>query len=100
MIVASGSPAVERIAVFLDGTWNTVNDNTKVWRLKALCALECQNDGLQQCLYYNPGVGTKYGEKIRGGILTNRARDNGDIRRGERAFTSAVAGWRDQLSTF
>src|SRR5262249_17219902 len=59
----------KRIAVFLDGTWNTVNDNTNVWRLKALCALESQDDGLQQCLYYNPGVGTKYGEKIRGGIL-------------------------------
>ena len=27
----------KRIAVFLDGTWNTVNDNTNVWRLKALC---------------------------------------------------------------
>ena len=31
-------PANKRLAVFLDGTWNTVNDNTNVWRLRALCA--------------------------------------------------------------
>lgn len=31
-------PKRKRIAVFLDGTWNTVGDNTNVWRLKALCA--------------------------------------------------------------
>ena len=24
----------KRVALFLDGTWNTVNDNTNVWRLK------------------------------------------------------------------
>ena len=27
-----------RIALFLDGTWNNVSDNTNVWRLKSLCA--------------------------------------------------------------
>src|SRR5262245_6192828 len=58
------TPAKKRIAVFLDGTWNTVNDNTNVWRLKALCAPESK-DGMQQCLYYNPGVGTKYEDERR-----------------------------------
>jgi uncharacterized protein (DUF2235 family) len=29
---------MKRIAIFLDGTWNTLNNNTNVWRLKSLCA--------------------------------------------------------------
>ena len=28
----------KRIALFLDGTWNNVRDNTNVWRLKSLCS--------------------------------------------------------------
>jgi hypothetical protein len=28
----------KRLAIFLDGTWNVVGDNTNVWRLKSLCA--------------------------------------------------------------
>jgi uncharacterized protein (DUF2235 family) len=31
-------PQKKRLAVFLDGTWNAVGDNTNVWRLKSLCA--------------------------------------------------------------
>ncbi|WP_316176324.1 DUF2235 domain-containing protein [Bradyrhizobium sp. SZCCHNRI1073] len=58
----------KRIAIFLDGTWNTVNDNTNVWRLRALCAPKGA-DGVDQAIYYNSGVGTRFGEKIRGGIL-------------------------------
>jgi uncharacterized protein (DUF2235 family) len=27
----------KRIALFLDGTWNVVSNNTNVWRLKSLC---------------------------------------------------------------
>jgi uncharacterized protein (DUF2235 family) len=34
---AAAAPSKKRIALFLDGTWNTVRDNTNVWRLKALC---------------------------------------------------------------
>jgi uncharacterized protein (DUF2235 family) len=40
----------KRLALFLDGTWNTVNDNTNVWRLKALCASR-STDGLAQSVY-------------------------------------------------
>jgi len=28
----------ERLALFLDGTWNSVDSNTNVWRMRALCA--------------------------------------------------------------
>ena len=58
----------KRIAMFLDGTWNTVSDNTNVWRLHALCAKKSA-DGLDQVLYYDEGVGTQLGERFRGGIF-------------------------------
>src|SRR6476646_610465 len=68
VLVPQATLVKKRVAIFLDGTWNTVNDNTNVWRLKALCASQ-SSDGLQQCAYYNSGLGTKFGEKIRGGML-------------------------------
>jgi uncharacterized protein (DUF2235 family) len=52
------------IALFLDGTWNTVTSNTNVWRLRSLC-----EDNYSQLVYYNAGVGTQYGEKLRGGMF-------------------------------
>jgi len=58
----------KRIAAFLDGTWNTVNDNTNVWRLKSLLAPRDGN-GLEQLSYYSTGVGTAFGERIRGGMF-------------------------------
>jgi uncharacterized protein (DUF2235 family) len=54
----------KRIALFLDGTWNTVEDNTNVWRMKSLCAVSPD-----QIAYYSIGVGTQYGEKIKGGMF-------------------------------
>ncbi len=66
--VATAPLDQKRIALFLDGTWNTVNDNTNVWRLKALCA-PISADGLVQCAYYNAGLGTRFGEKFRGGMF-------------------------------
>jgi uncharacterized protein (DUF2235 family) len=54
----------KRIALFLDGTWNTVEDNTNVWRMKALCAVSPD-----QIAYYSVGVGTQYGEKVKGGMF-------------------------------
>jgi uncharacterized protein (DUF2235 family) len=53
-----------RLALFLDGTWNTVNDNTNVYRLKSLCAHD-----LDQISYYSAGVGTQYGERLSGGMF-------------------------------
>jgi uncharacterized protein (DUF2235 family) len=64
----ASKPAKKRVAVFLDGTWNTTNDDTNVWRLKALCASK-SNDGLQQISFYSAGIGTKFGDKVRGGML-------------------------------
>ena len=60
--------AKKRITVFLDGTWNTVNDNTNVWRLKSLLA-SAGKDGLEQRAYYHRGVGTTYGSRARGGMF-------------------------------
>lgn len=53
-----------RVALFLDGTWNTTNDNTNVWRLKSLC-----RSSSEQKLYYSAGVGTQKGEKFTGGAF-------------------------------
>jgi uncharacterized protein (DUF2235 family) len=61
-------PPQKRLAVFLDGTWNTVNDNTNVWRLKSLLAPTDPN-GVDQLSYYGTGVGTTFGERLRGGMF-------------------------------
>lgn len=62
---------MKRIAIFLDGTWNTLNNNTNVWRLKSLSA----PDARDQVVYYSQGVGTRVGEKVRGGV-TGHGLDN------------------------
>jgi uncharacterized protein (DUF2235 family) len=54
---------MKRLAIFLDGTWNTLNNNTNVWRLKSLTA-----ETADQRVYYSQGVGTKRGESARGGV--------------------------------
>jgi uncharacterized protein (DUF2235 family) len=54
---------MKRLAIFLDGTWNTLNNNTNVWRLKSLTA-----ETVDLRVYYSQGVGTKRGESARGGI--------------------------------
>jgi uncharacterized protein (DUF2235 family) len=48
-------PSMKRLAVFLDGTWNAVGDNTNVWRMKSLCAVEDRH-GIKQLTYYDVGV--------------------------------------------
>ena len=55
---------MKRIAIFLDGTWNTLENNTNVWRLRSLCDPAAPN----QVVYYSKGVGTSFGEKVRGGV--------------------------------
>ena len=64
----AGPPMRKRIAVFLDGTWNTVNDNTNVWRLKSLLAPEGR-DSVEQLAYYSTGVGTTFGRRLIGGAI-------------------------------
>lgn len=41
----------KRIALFLDGTWNKVNSDTNVWRMKSLCTT-----GSDQVVYYSTQV--------------------------------------------
>lgn len=55
---------MKRLAIFLDGTWNTLGNNTNVWRLKSLCDPLAK----EQVVYYGQGVGTRFGEKARGGL--------------------------------
>lgn len=55
---------VKRIALFLDGTWNNVNDNTNVYRAKSLC-----NKSPEQLCYYSAGVGTQAGDHLAGGMF-------------------------------
>jgi uncharacterized protein (DUF2235 family) len=45
----------KRLAVFLDGTWNSVATNTNVWRMRSLCA-PAGKDGKPQLIYYSVGV--------------------------------------------
>ncbi|MDA9411814.1 DUF2235 domain-containing protein [Bradyrhizobium sp. CCBAU 45384] len=54
---------MKRLAIFLDGTWNTLNNNTNVWRLRSLTA-----ETADQRVYYSQGVGTRRGESARGGV--------------------------------
>jgi uncharacterized protein (DUF2235 family) len=54
----------KRIALFLDGTWNNVDDNTNVWRAKSLFKATPE-----QICYYSAGVGTTRGERLIGGMF-------------------------------
>jgi uncharacterized protein (DUF2235 family) len=64
---AISKPTQKRLAVFLDGTWNAVGDNTNVWRLRSLCA-PASTDGSPQLAYYEKGVsgflGGVFGEGV------------------------------------
>jgi uncharacterized protein (DUF2235 family) len=50
----------KRLSVFLDGTWNVVETNTNVWRMKSLCASR-GTDGVAQLFYYAKGVNGFWG---------------------------------------
>lgn len=45
----------KRLVLFLDGTWNSTDSNTNVWRMRALCAAQGR-DGKPQLVYYEIGV--------------------------------------------
>jgi uncharacterized protein (DUF2235 family) len=59
----------KRLAVFLDGTWNVVGDNTNVWRLRSLCA-PVGTDGSPQATYYEKGVNGFLGGVFGDGVDT------------------------------
>ncbi|MDN4982140.1 DUF2235 domain-containing protein [Bradyrhizobium sp. WYCCWR 13022] len=54
---------MNKLAIYLDGTFNTLNNNTNVWRLKSLTS-----ETPEQRVYYSQGVGTIRGEVVRGGV--------------------------------
>jgi uncharacterized protein (DUF2235 family) len=60
----------KRLALFLDGTWNEVESNTNVWRMKALCA-PTSTDGKSQLAYYEIGVNGVIGGSTGKGLDAN-----------------------------
>ena len=59
---------MKRLAVFFDGTWNRPSARTSVCRLHELTA-DRDPEGVAQLTWYRPGVGTRWGEWLRGGVL-------------------------------
>jgi uncharacterized protein (DUF2235 family) len=57
-----------RLVLCFDGTWNTDRSNTNVTRLYRKIA-DNQSGCGEQCRFYDEGVGTKWGERVRGGVL-------------------------------
>jgi uncharacterized protein (DUF2235 family) len=68
MSITTPSRKPKQLALFLDGTWNTVSDNTNIWRFRSLF-LPRNTEGREQRAYYSTGLGTKFGERIRGGMF-------------------------------
>lgn len=62
------NPPAKRLALFFDGTWNTPETNTNVWRLNLMLA-DTAADGLPQLKYYDEGVGTHWFDRISGGAF-------------------------------
>ena len=60
----------KRLALFLDGTWNAVDSNTNVWRMKALCA-PISTDGKSQLVFYEIGVNGVVGGSTGKGLDEN-----------------------------
>jgi uncharacterized protein (DUF2235 family) len=52
----------------MDGTTDTSEGNTNVWRARSLCAPHGTDD-LEQRVFYSVGVGTRMGEKARGEVF-------------------------------
>jgi uncharacterized protein (DUF2235 family) len=63
-------PENKKLAVFLDGTWNAVADNTNVWRMKSLCAT-ASSEGAPQLVYYDIGVNGFFGGMVGKGLSQN-----------------------------
>lgn len=59
--------AKERLIVLFDGTWNDPEDLTNVYQLSTM--LEEDDGEIHQRFFYEPGVGTATGDKLRGGLF-------------------------------
>lgn len=60
----------KRLAVYLDGTWNSVDSNTNVWRMRALTATKSKDDQ-PQLVYYSVGVNGVLGGMFGQGLDDN-----------------------------
>ncbi|WFU80764.1 DUF2235 domain-containing protein [Bradyrhizobium sp. CIAT3101] len=60
----------KRLAVYLDGTWNSVDSNTNVWRMRALTAAKSKDDK-PQLVYYSVGVNGVLGGMFGQGLDDN-----------------------------
>jgi uncharacterized protein (DUF2235 family) len=60
----------KRLAIFFDGTLNSVDTNTNVWRMRALCASK-STDEKPQLIYYSIGVNGFWGGVFGHGLDEN-----------------------------
>lgn len=60
----------KRLAIYLDGTWNSVDSNTNVWRMRALTAAKSKDDR-PQLIYYSVGVNGVLGGMFGQGVDDN-----------------------------
>jgi uncharacterized protein (DUF2235 family) len=60
----------KRLAIYFDGTWNSVDSNTNVWRMRALTAAKGKDDR-PQLVYYSVGV-----NGVLGGVFGQGLDDN------------------------
>lgn len=63
--MVAGGEIIMNIAIFFDGTWNTIEDKTNVWKLKQDLAA----DKVNVIGHYIEGLGTTPGMKYPGGAL-------------------------------
>jgi len=62
------------IAMFLDGTWNTPQSMTNVFKASQLVSAD--NNGVEQKVYYAKGLGTQKFETFRGGVFGKGLKKN------------------------
>ena len=60
--------ARKRLALFFDGTWSEPPDHTNVRRLRLMLA-EHGADGIPQRAFYDRGVGTRWYDRLTGGLF-------------------------------
>ncbi|HYE72516.1 MAG TPA: DUF2235 domain-containing protein [Blastocatellia bacterium] len=59
---------MKRLVILFDGTWNTPKSSTNVYRFSQ-CVKPQDSFGIPQVSFYDPGVGTSWGQRLSGGIL-------------------------------
>jgi len=65
----------KRLALFFDGTWNEPPDHTNVRRLRLMLA-ERDQAGVEQRALYNAGVGTRWYDRLSGGLIGTGLSEN------------------------